>query len=164
MTRADSIFLPQTEFDAFLFAQIGEDENAMPFSVLSALARQDIDPWQEAAKLARLPRKIAAERLASLISAPPGGLAAHLDAAVVATRLIAFLPVGRSSSAVSPNEKIGLRVWADRRVIIVAIISIVVLGATWSLAIRQSQTHVHMDRAPSAGADSSRASHSNAPP
>jgi hypothetical protein len=38
------------EFENFLFAPIGEDSNGMVLSVLSALARLDIDPWQEAAK------------------------------------------------------------------------------------------------------------------
>jgi hypothetical protein len=44
-----------SEFDNFLFASIGESRNGMLLSVLSALARLDLDPWQEAAELARLP-------------------------------------------------------------------------------------------------------------
>ena len=51
-----------TEFDDFLFAPIVEDRNDMPLSVLSALARLDIDPWQEADKLARLPGETATQR------------------------------------------------------------------------------------------------------
>ena len=43
-----------SEFDDFLFAPIGEERNGMPLSVVSALARSDLDPWQEAAQLARL--------------------------------------------------------------------------------------------------------------
>ena len=45
------------EFDDFLFAPVGEEQNGMMLSVVSALARSDVDPWQEAAKLARLPRE-----------------------------------------------------------------------------------------------------------
>jgi len=56
MSSSASVSVLGTEFDDFLFAPIGEDRNDMPLSVLSALARLDIDPWQEADKLARLPR------------------------------------------------------------------------------------------------------------
>ena len=49
--------LPGAEFNDFLFAPIGEDGNGMLVSVLSGLARLDVDPWQEAAKLAQLPGK-----------------------------------------------------------------------------------------------------------
>lgn len=42
-----------SEFDAFLFAAIGEDRNGMPLSVVSFLARMDLDPWYEASSLAR---------------------------------------------------------------------------------------------------------------
>ena len=51
----------------------------MLLSVLSALARLDIDPWQEAANLARLPRETATERLATLIAKLPGEPSAHPD-------------------------------------------------------------------------------------
>jgi hypothetical protein len=45
----------------------------MPLSVLSALARLDVDPWEEAAKLSELPKDTAAQRLASFIVRLPGG-------------------------------------------------------------------------------------------
>ena len=64
----------------------------MLLSVLSALARLDVDPWQEADELARLPGDTATQRLASLIAALPDGPSAHLDPGAVATRLIALLP------------------------------------------------------------------------
>jgi hypothetical protein len=47
MSSSASVSVLGTEFDDFLFAPIGEDRNDMPLSVLSALARLDIDPWQE---------------------------------------------------------------------------------------------------------------------
>ncbi|MFZ1122979.1 MAG: hypothetical protein WAN81_22360, partial [Candidatus Binataceae bacterium] len=80
------------EFDNFLFAPIGEDGNGMLLSVLSALARLDIDPWQEAAKLSGLPGGAATQRLASLIAALPDGASAYPDPATVAARLVALLP------------------------------------------------------------------------
>jgi hypothetical protein len=81
-----------SDFDAFLFALIGNDRNDMPLSVLSALARLDLDPWQEAGQLARLPGDRARQRLASLIAELPDGTTAPGDLATIAARLIALLP------------------------------------------------------------------------
>lgn len=91
MTR--SLFsVPGPEFDAFLFAPIGDDKNDMPLSVLSALARLDLDPWQEAAELARLPRETATQRLVLSIAALADGPDVHLEHGTIAARLIALLP------------------------------------------------------------------------
>jgi hypothetical protein len=79
-------------FDAFLFASIGEQENGMPVSVLSALARLDIDPWREAESLARMPAKSADLRLKSLIEKLPDTPAKRDDEGTIASRLIALLP------------------------------------------------------------------------
>ena len=64
----------------------------MLVSVLSGLARSDVDPWQEAAKLARLPGETATKELAALIGALPAGAASYPDPRAIATRLIALLP------------------------------------------------------------------------
>ena len=96
MTRSVSTSLLGPEFDNFLFAPI-EDRNEMPLSVLSALARLDFDPWEEAANLAQLPGETATQRLASLIAALPDGPSAPLDPGTIAARLIALLP-GRASN------------------------------------------------------------------
>jgi hypothetical protein len=79
------------EFDDFLFARIDENGET-PLSVLSVLARLGIDPWEEAARLARLPRAAAATRLASSIAAISGATSGHLDAGIVSDRLISLLP------------------------------------------------------------------------
>lgn len=81
-----------SEFNDFLFAPIGEERNGMLLSVLSALARLDVDPWQEAAELARLPGEAATERLASMIAALPDGPSAPSDPRTIAARLVALLP------------------------------------------------------------------------
>ncbi len=73
MERAASPSRLLPEFDDFLFASIGEEPSGMLLSVVSALARLDVDPWQEAAKLARLPVEAATQRLASLIATLPEG-------------------------------------------------------------------------------------------
>jgi hypothetical protein len=100
MARTTSF--PGSEFNEFLFAPIGEDANGMPISVLSALARLDIDPWQEATALARLPGRTAIQRLAASIAALPDGPSAHRDPEPIATRLIALLP--RTASVAGPSR------------------------------------------------------------
>jgi hypothetical protein len=92
MTRSASVAAVESEFNFFLFAIIGEDRNDTPLSVLSTLARLDIDPWQEAAELARLPREAATQRLAKSIAALADGPSAHLEHGKIAAGLIALLP------------------------------------------------------------------------
>ena len=73
MKRTGSVCPLGSEFDGFLLAPIGDDNNGMLLSVLSALARLDVDPWEEAAALARLPGDVATKKLASLNAALPAG-------------------------------------------------------------------------------------------
>jgi hypothetical protein len=80
------------EFDKFLYAPVSELHDGMPFSVLSALARQNLDPWEEAAKLAQLSRESAIARLTATISSETGGLSPAAAAPGTAARLIALLP------------------------------------------------------------------------
>jgi hypothetical protein len=80
------------EFEDFLFARINEDSEETPLSVLSALARLGVDPWEEAAKLAQLPRESASKILVSLIAGIPGSRWTSSDAETISDRLIALLP------------------------------------------------------------------------
>jgi len=80
------------EFDKFLYAPIGELDDGIPFSVLSALARQNLDPWEEAATLAQLSRDSAIVRLTSMISLVTVGPSAGSVPAGTAARLVALLP------------------------------------------------------------------------
>ena len=101
MTQSASISILGSEFDDFLFSRIGKDKNDTPLSVLSALARLGIDPWQEAAELARLPRETAIERLAFSIAALPDRASAHPEQGTIAARLIALLPRQTSSETLT---------------------------------------------------------------
>ena len=94
MTRSVSPLFQGHEFDSFLFAPIGEEKNGMLLSVLSALARKDIDPWREAARLSRLPRAAASDSLCAMIAALPAEVAHPADPRSIAERLVALLPVG----------------------------------------------------------------------
>jgi hypothetical protein len=80
-----------SEFDVFLCAPMGKDRTGAPLSVLSALARLNVDPWEEAAALARLPLDAATRKLTSLIAALPAGSSARSDPAAMAHRLVALL-------------------------------------------------------------------------
>jgi len=92
MTMTSSPSGLSSSFNAFLFATICEDRNEMPVSVISALARLDLDPWTEAAELASMPAAGAAERLSSLLAGVAEGLAAQPDRETLATRLVGLLP------------------------------------------------------------------------
>ena len=50
-------------FDDFLFAPVCDEANGMQLSVLSALARSNVDPWEEAIRLAAMPKAIAERTL-----------------------------------------------------------------------------------------------------
>jgi hypothetical protein len=81
-----------SQLDAFLYAPIFESGSEIPVSVLSALARQNVDPWVEAAELARLPRTTAITKLTALIASTSTGNSGRRDPADNAARLVALLP------------------------------------------------------------------------
>jgi hypothetical protein len=103
MTQSSSVSQLRSEFDDFLYSPIDEGGDGTMLTVLSALARLDVDPWQEAANLARMSRESATQRLASLFTALPGGPLAHLHSRTVSARLIALLP-HRSAFNSTPSE------------------------------------------------------------
>lgn len=80
------------EVEAFLYALLDESHDEHQFSVLTALARLDIDPWTEAERLAALPKRNAARRLAQLMAALPDASVARRDTEGLARRLVQLLP------------------------------------------------------------------------
>jgi hypothetical protein len=90
------------EFDKFLCASIGDGRNGTMLSVLSALARLDVDPWLEAAALARMPRAEATKRLTALIAALPDDLSADVPTDTIARDLVALLPRTIGFNVASP--------------------------------------------------------------
>lgn len=84
----------------FLFASICEERNGMQLSVLSALARMNVDPWEEAARLAAMPKAIAEKTLVSTIDQVSGWNWTPSEAEATAARLVQLLP-RRSSDAQS---------------------------------------------------------------
>ena len=72
----------------------------MFLSVLSALARLDLDPWREAASLSRMSTATATERLTSLLSATPGSRRGAPTPDTI-KRLIGLLPKPARVEAIS---------------------------------------------------------------
>jgi hypothetical protein len=147
MTRCASLSVLASQFDNFLFAPIADDQNDTPLSVLSALARLNIDPWKEAAILAQLPREAATQRLASSIGALLDGRSVHSEHRPIAARLIALLPRQGSSnirsSGTSPDdsETTQSRMWFW----MVAVALVVTLASHWMVA--SPQTRAQADNA-----------------
>lgn len=89
------------DLNLFLFAGVGVERNGMTLTVLSALARLDLDPWDEAGRLSRLSRAQAADKFAgrlAMLPAMPGwpqettAETTAETAAGTAARLVALLP------------------------------------------------------------------------
>jgi hypothetical protein len=94
----------ESQYDAFLFASVCEADE-MTLSVLSVLARHDVDPWQEAARLAQLSKDQAVNSLASKIRKSHSERWSASEASILAARLIELLP---SHDRPSSNQ-----LWAD---------------------------------------------------
>ena len=88
MNNLPSASIPCSRYNDFLFAPICEDADGMRLSVLSALARMDVDPWEEATKLAAMPKAIAQSTLISTLELLSGRSWKPSEAELVARRLI----------------------------------------------------------------------------
>ena len=111
----------------------------MLLSVLSALARLDLDPWREAAELARMPQQIARQRLTSLIEALPNQPPTRPKPEAVSTRLIALLPPAASPSVASSNKLPGGGSTLNFRAVIYVILVnlLLMFGAEWAASTAQ---------------------------
>ncbi len=163
MTRSAAASRLGSEFDDFLFAPIGNDMNGMQLSVLSALARLNIDPWLEAATLARLPKAIAAEKLGSLITQLPGGLSACSDPITTGARLIARLPSGAKSKLPPQTMSLGtsaaINTGAVVRVVIInAIVVALIMVSQWSVVSHHMPAQVEVAHPTLPGAGSAQTS------
>jgi hypothetical protein len=101
MTLRPEYALGHSEYNGFLFAVVEDGEVGLPLTVLSALTRLGMDPWQEAARLTDLPRESAAQALAEMIAKLPGKAFKAPGPAAIATRLVRWLPI-RSSPTATP--------------------------------------------------------------
>jgi hypothetical protein len=82
------------DLDGFLFAPVGEERGGTPLSVISALTRLGLDPWDEATRLSSLAKREAVDQLAPMIGRLPGTRWSSSEAREIALGLIALLPTG----------------------------------------------------------------------
>ena len=92
MTLRGSLRPLRPDLDRFLFATVEEEIDGIPLSVISALTRLGLDPWQEAGRLSSLSNPEAVEQLARLIVELPGLFRPLPEAREIADRLIQLLP------------------------------------------------------------------------
>jgi hypothetical protein len=138
----------------FLYAPIGEDNNATPLTVLSALARQNVDPWEEAADLSRLRGDAAMRKLTSMMAALPQGALADCEPNAVAARLLVLLPHS-SAFDLSPRKAIGSVKAVHHSSAVTIILSIITYFALtfltqWLIASVQRSTPIDKAIAPTA--------------
>lgn len=97
--------LGHSEFNDFLFTSIGEEKNGSELTVLSALARLGLDPWNEAARLSALPKEAATSALTAALTRLPEGAWKASEAQSIALRLVDHLPRREARSSSSPNGR-----------------------------------------------------------
>src|SRR5271166_1763212 len=92
MTLPARFSLLHSDLNDFLFASVGDQQNGMPLNVVSALTQLDVDPWEEAARLAALPKSLAAEALEPMIARLPIFRRQQSDDLAISQRLVELLP------------------------------------------------------------------------
>jgi hypothetical protein len=92
MATSDAFAFKNSGLNTFLFAEVGEELNGSPLTILSVLARLGKDPWAEAAKWVSMPKATIIDRLTQSISQMPLSPQALTDARATASRLILLLP------------------------------------------------------------------------
>lgn len=80
------------KFARFLAATIGHDVRGEAVSVLSMLARLDLDPWREAADLAAMPDSTARKRLDILMTRFTDVPSLGSERGKIISALLGFLP------------------------------------------------------------------------
>jgi hypothetical protein len=107
MTLPARYSLLHSDLNDFLFASVGDQQNGMPLNLVSAFTRLDVDPWKEAARLAALPKVLAAEALEPMIARLPIFRRQQSDNLVISQRLVQLLPAGQQA-AMPRREQTGV--------------------------------------------------------
>lgn len=145
----------RTDLNAFLYSAIADDADGMPLTLLSALARSGVDPWAEAADLARLPTASATQKLTEFLGRVPNGPTPGAQTESVVSRLVALLhtapaavragpapaPAPARASAPTPVPTPPADSVTPRKVsraIYYLLAVIVLLAGNWALQHRQS--------------------------
>jgi hypothetical protein len=103
VSNRPSVSSLSSRYDHFLFSPICKEANGMQLSVLSALARMDVDPWEEASRLAAMPKAVAERTLASILDRVLGKNSNPSKTEAVATRLVQLLPQRGDGVTIAPT-------------------------------------------------------------
>jgi hypothetical protein len=117
-----------SRYDDFLFASICEEANGMRLSVLSALARMNIDPWEEATRLAAMPRAIAEKALVSTLGLTQNKICNLSEAEAIGARLVRLLPQPSDESTTVTNNIEAVRAQRTRYFLLCVAIVISILS------------------------------------
>jgi hypothetical protein len=120
MPQSDAFAFKNSGLNDFLFAEVGNEVNGSPLTILSVLARLGQDPWTEAARLAKLPKPKIIDYLVNGISQMPLCPQALTDARITAARVILLLPSQRSSENV-PVGNTSIPRWVPLAVVFAAL-------------------------------------------
>lgn len=104
MENCTTVAIPPSKYNDFLFTVIHEEPNGTQLSVLSALTRVDIDPWEEAARLSEMTDPIAKRRLISVLNQASENSWSPSEKAAIATRLIGRLPPTNDNGGSAPAQ------------------------------------------------------------
>ena len=88
-----SVSVSDVAYERFLYASICEQNNGTQVTVLSALVRADIDPWEEASRLATMPRAKAEATLSSILHQISDQNWTGPEVEAVSARLVQLLPM-----------------------------------------------------------------------
>jgi hypothetical protein len=141
-----------SEFDAFLFAPLGEDRNGLSLSVISLLARMNLDPWEEAGDLATLPAEAAASRLGVALATLTDPVLRQANSRTLVLRLLALLPRGAPAVIPTPGAASAAVAPADFKArlgaAIVIMSALALLGSQIIAAHRSAPVQAGVDHGP----------------
>src|SRR3954470_13975697 len=124
------------ELDKFLYAAVGEEQEPLTLTVLSALIRLDLDPWDEASPLSALEKPEAGAQLAETILRLTGTRWPFTEARRIADDLVDLLP----SRAQTGEAAHGARTKARPSLLSVGRRSAPRRGSYWGVAVCQSRS------------------------
>ena len=158
MTPATSVTFFKPEFGDFLYAPIGNGVGDMPTTVMSALARLDLDPWQEASELTELSIADAIVRLSNLLAKLPQAQRSLVNSKSFIGGLIGLLPRHLQTAVAIPSFKRpalpALPTAVPARMLIFAVLAVGIIVAT--AASQYAWKHLLIDEhLPSSSAPSS---------
>jgi hypothetical protein len=106
MPLAARFSLLHSDLNDFLFASVGVEQNGMPLNVISALTRLGIDPWEEATRLATLPKALASEALVIMVARLPVARPLPSDNLAISRQLVQLLPMHQQATPSAPKRRV----------------------------------------------------------